>query len=211
MFAALSPRPRLLAVAAVALLAAAAQAQQIYRSVGADGKVTFSDRPPAAGVAAPTAPAAAGAGGAALPYELQQVAARFPVTLYTGPSCAPCASARSLLTVRGVPFAERTVSTPEDIDALQRISNDSSLPFGTIGAQHLVGFSDTEWKQFLDAAGYPAQSQLPPGYLQPQPAPLVASRRAAPAAAAVPAPAPAPTPVAPLSAPSPSNPAGISF
>lgn len=201
-------RSHLLAGAAFVLLAVAAQAQQIYRSVGADGKVTFSDRPPVSGAAAPVAPAASGAGsgGAALPFELQQVAARYPVTLYTGPGCAPCASARSLLTARGVPFTERTVATPEDIDALQRISNDSSLPFGTIGAQHLVGYSDAEWTQFLNAAGYPAQSQLPPGYRQPPPAPLVAARRAAPEALPSAAPAPGATPV-----PSPSNPAGLSF
>ena len=211
---------RLAALCAVACAAAAlpAAAQTVYRIVGPDGKVTFSDRAPDAQTAPDIANGrrSAGAGGSSLPYELQQIATRFPVVLYTGSDCAPCASARNLLVGRGVPFTERTVSTNEDIDALQRLSGSTSLPFGTIGSQQLSGYSDTEWAQYLDAAGYPRQSQLPPTYRRPPPAPLVAAKPAsAPAAAAARAPAPAPAPAsAPSPAPgarTPANPAGIQF
>ena len=208
---------RLAATGAVcALLALAVQAQQVYRSVGPDGKVTFSDRAPAAG--ADGAPIGTGqrAGGAndALPYQLRQVAARFPVTLYTGSDCVPCNSARNLLVNRGVPFTERAVASNEDIDALKRLSGEASLPFGTIGGQQLKGFSDSEWSQYLDAAGYPAQSQLPPSYRRPAPMPLVAVP-AKPAVAATenaapPATRPAPAP-APATGRTPANPAGIIF
>ena len=200
-----------------ALLSTAALAQQVYRIVGPDGKVTFSDRAPAAnaeGTAVGAGPRSGGSGAEALPYALRQVATRFPVTLYTSSDCVPCNSARNLLINRGIPFTERTVSTNEDIDALKRMSGESSLPFGTIGAQQLRGFSDTEWTQYLDAAGYPAQSQLPPSYRRPAPTPLVAAKPAAPAtetaapAAATPAARPAP---APATGKSPSNPAGIIF
>lgn len=204
-------------------VSAGALAQNVYRIVGPDGKVSFSDRPPAeanaaaqpARAGATTAPA--GNSLATLPFELRQVVTRYPVTLYTGADCAPCASARSLLTSRGVPFTERTVSTNEDLAALQRLSGSSSLPFGTIGGQQLVGFSDMEWTQYLNAAGYPQQSQLPANYRAPAPTPLVAVAPAAPAAAR---PAPAPSndavrredPPAPVnSGPTPSNPAGIRF
>ena len=115
----------------------AVQAQGVYRIVGPDGKVTFSDRAPAA-AAQPAlrggaASAVAPAGGqeaslSALPYDLRQTALRFPVTLYTSAECAPCASARSLLQARGVPFSERTVQSNEDIEALQRLSSSASLP-----------------------------------------------------------------------------------
>lgn len=205
--------------AALALGAAAGYAQQVYRIVGPDGKVTFSDRAPDA-----NAPAAAVGGGAraaggndALPYSLRQVASRFPVTLYTSADCPPCASARNLLVQRGIPFTEKTVNTNEDLDALRRLSGSDSLPFGTIGGQQLKGFSDLEWSQYLDAAGYPKQSQLPPSYRRPAPSPLVAAVPATPAAPATarapegrPAPAPAPAPVAPTG-PTPTNPAGIVF
>ena len=93
----------------LALLAATgASAQQVYRHVDANGRVSFSDRPPAASTA-PQAGARSGAaassssGNPALPYELRQVVQRYPVTLYSGDDCAPCDSGRSLLTTRGIP------------------------------------------------------------------------------------------------------------
>jgi len=206
----------LLASLLMTLACASAQAQGVYRIVGPDGKVTFSDRPPAEGSAQPAraATAAPSSANGALPYELRQVASRFPVTLYTGNDCAPCTSARNMLNARGVPFTERTVNTNEDIDALQRLSGGTSLPFGSIGGQQLAGFSEAEWVQYLDAAGYPKQSQLPRNYRAPAPTPLVAVKEAAPApapAAAASAPAqPAPAP-APANGRTPSNPAGIVF
>lgn len=209
----------LLATLLMTLACASVQAQGVYRIVGPDGKVTFSDRPPPDANAQPArianeAPAAATG---ALPYELRQIANRFPVTLYTGNDCPPCTSARNLLTSRGVPFTERTVSSNEDIAALQRLSGGTGLPFGTIGGQQLAGFSEGEWVQYLDAAGYPKQSALPRNYRQPAPTPLVAVKAAEPAATASSAPPapPAPSrarPPAPINdGPSPSNPAGIRF
>jgi glutaredoxin len=191
-----------------------AQAQSVYRIVGPDGKVTFSDRAPSED-ATPALTANASAepsSTSALPYSLRQVASRFPVTLYTGTDCAPCVNARSLLTMRGVPFTERSVNSNEDIDALKNLSGGSSLPFGTIGGQHLTGFSEGEWTQYLDAAGYPKKSELPANYRQPAATPLVAVKpvQAKPAA---PAPTDTPRPERPVPAPTPtpSNPAGIRF
>lgn len=200
----------------IALAAGAATAQQVYRQVDKNGKVIFSDQPPAANVQ----PAASrggvstveGSGGAinSLPYELQQVAQRYPVTLYTRDDCAPCDTGRALLSTRGVPFSERQVKTAADAEALQRLSGESSLPVLAIGAQQLKGFSDTTWSQYLDAAGYPKSIRLPAGYRNPPAQPMVAQQAApaAPAATAVTSPRPAVPPVAP---PSPSNPAGIQF
>ena len=173
-----------LAVVTAGFLAGVTQAQQVYRSVGPDGKVTFSDRAPvasSANVSATSANAAGGQATAGLPFELRQVASKYPVTLYTGDNCAPCNAGRSMLTSRGIPFAERTVTTAEDSQALQRMTGESSLPFVTIGSQQLKGFSDAEWTQYLNAAGYPAASALPTSYRAPAPAPLV-SIAAAPAA-----------------------------
>jgi glutaredoxin len=205
--------PRLIASLAATFLGLALgglQAQPVYRSVGPDGRVTYSDKPPPAAKAV-TPAAAEGAGTAALPYELRQVANRYPVTLYTGDNCVPCGSGRAYLASRGIPFSEKTVTTPEDQEALQRLSGGNGLPLLTIGAQQLKGFSDAEWGQFLDAAGYPRSSQLPSGYRAPAATPLVVLQRpaesaAAPeAAASAPAARPAPAPRAPA------NPAGIRF
>jgi glutaredoxin len=193
-----------------------AQAQQVYRIVGPDGRVTFSDKPPATPAAKVTSvDNAVGAdqpSGPALPFELRQVMAKYPVTLYTSSNCAPCDSGRSLLHSRGVPFSEKTVTTAQDADALQRLSDSTSLPFLTIGAQHVAGFSSTEWVQYLNAAGYPERSKLPAGYRSPAATPLTQPEK--PAAPDTPAPAaqaarPAAAPVSPR--PDPNNPAGIQF
>jgi hypothetical protein len=57
-----------------------APAQQIYRIVGPDGRVTFSDKPPlepsAKATAAAVASATGGSGDSVLPFELRQVASR---------------------------------------------------------------------------------------------------------------------------------------
>lgn len=154
-----------------------AMAQTIYRIVGPDGKVTFSDKPPTDATKGSTTTAAgrpvSSPGDAVLPFELRQAVARYPVTLYAGAACAPCNSGRILLQSRGIPFNEYTVSTAEDAEALQRLSGAANLPFLTIGAQKIKGFSEAEWTQFLNAASYPAVSALPQNYRLPAPRPLV--------------------------------------
>jgi glutaredoxin len=190
---------------------------QVYRIVGADGKVTFSDRPPPDAKAAPVqaVPAASGSGAstANLPAEVRQAAGRFPVTIYNGADCGPCLTARSYLMRRGVPFTEKSIVTEDDVKALQRISGGTSMPFATIGAQHIRGFNEIEWSQYLDAAGYPRTSQLPASYRNPEATPLVAAQQPRPAATpAATARAPVPQAEAPApSEPGPANPAGIRF
>ena len=202
------------AVACAVLLCAslAAPAQTIYRIVGPDGKVTFSDKPPASAdqgkVAATGVGAAAAASVAALPYELRQASSKYPVMLYSAPECGACSAGRAMLLGRGIPYTERRVVSQEDIAALQRLSGEASLPFLTIGSQRIKGYSDAEWNQYLDAAGYPRTSMLPAGYKQPPASPLVAVQKAAKAEEPRPEPRPEPPPAA---GPSPSNPAGIQF
>lgn len=207
----------LLGSAALMCVATGVQAQTIYRIVGADGKVTFSDKPPVSSDQGKVAGTGVGANAAAsssaaLPFALRQVVAKYPVTLYTSAKCAPCDTGRAMLVSRGVPFAERTVNTAEDAESLQRISGENSLPFLTIGGQRLKGLSDSEWTQYLDAAGYPTSSQLPAAYKNAPPSPLVSLQK--PVAAPKPeekAPQHAPESNRPPAAVNPANPAGIQF
>lgn len=212
------PALTLLLGSAVFLWAATGvQAQTIYRIVGADGKVTFSDKPPVSSDQGKIAGTGVGANAAAsnsaaLPFALRQLVAKYPVTLYTSAKCAPCDTGRALLTSRGVPFNERTVTTTEDSESLQRLSGENSLPFLTIGGQRIKGLSDSEWTQYLDAAGYPKTSQLPAAYQNPPPAPLVSLQKSV----AAPKPEekaarPVPESTRPPAAINPANPAGIQF
>ena len=192
-----------------------ALAQTVYRVIGPDGKVTFSDKPPVSGTNV-TATDMGGKsleiGGPVLPAELRQVASKYPVTLYTANNCAPCGTGRALLSGRGVPFTEKTVTTNDDAQALQRISGETSLPFLTIGSQQIRGYSDAEWTQFLDAAGYPKTSALPTSYRNPPATPLVVVLKPPPPANVEEAQrerSPSRPAVAPVS--NTSNPAGIKF
>ena len=194
-------------------------AQPIYRHLDRNGQVVFSDQPPAAGVQ-PLAPSGASAldgSAVGLPYELRQVMQRYPVTLYTRDACEPCDAGRALLAARGIPFDERQVRTVADSDALQRLSGQNVLPLLSIGAQQLKGFADTEWSQYLDAAGYPRSIALPAGYRRPAAQPLVALTPAPATPAGSPARDPVsasdlPAPAVPVPrGPSPQNPAGIQF
>ncbi|MEG0142222.1 MAG: DUF4124 domain-containing protein [Comamonas sp.] len=208
--------PVLFLAACAALASGASHAQNLYRSVGPDGRVTYSDRAvnsnakassETTGSAESSAPA-----NAQLPYELRQTASRYPVMIYTGKDCFPCDEARSFLQSRGIPYGERTIETSSDVAALKKLSGQDNLPFATIGNQHLKGFGSDSWTQYLNAAGYPAQSQLPKTYKAAAAKPLTTP---APAAAEPQKTAERPVAREPATAapgaPTQNNPAGLRF
>lgn len=137
-------------------------AQQVYKSVDKNGRVTYSEVPPLPGSGDKLTGDSASS--VALPYALQQAVNRYPVTLYTTADCGPCISAKLMLTQRGVPFTERTVSSNEDITAYKKLNSENNFPLATIAAQQLKGYEEGEWTKYLDAAGYPKSSTLPRNY-----------------------------------------------
>jgi glutaredoxin len=162
---------KFIATQAVFMLAAGhLYAQQIYKSIDKNGRVTYSEIPPTPG--SENKLTGESVQNAALPYALQQVVNRYPVTLYTATDCAPCISARLMLTQRGVPFTERTISSNEDVAAYKKINNDNNFPLATIATQQLKGYEETEWTKYLDAAGYPKTSTLPRNYRHAEATPL---------------------------------------
>jgi glutaredoxin len=203
---------RFASVLGAALLLAASGVQAQFKVIGADGKVTYTDREPSqpeGRVTALGAKAAVQAAEPDLPFDLRQVTSKYPVTLYTtNGACEPCAQGRQYLKQRGVPFSERQAASSDDIDALEKISGGREAPTLTIGSQVLRGFAGDSWGQYLDAAGYPRDSRLPPTY-QYRAATPIAERRDAAVARSDAAPAPAlPRATAPAS-PGPSG--GIRF
>ena len=202
-------------IAALAIIMPATShlyAQQVYKSVDKNGRVTYSEVPPLPSSGERLA--GESAANPTLPYSLQQIVSRYPVTLYTAKDCAPCINARLMLTQRGVPFTERTVSSNEDIDAYKKLNGDTSLPLGTIASQQLKGYEELEWTKYLDAAGYPKSSNLPRNYRNPEATSLTpkkVSEKTEKEGADKPAPArPAQPAAAVPQAPS-NNPAGIKF
>jgi len=205
---------RIASVLGAALLLAASGVEAQFKVIGADGKVTYTDREPSqpeGKVSALGAKAAVQAAEPDLPFDLRQVTAKYPVTLYTtNGACEPCAQGRQYLKQRGVPFSERQAASSEDIDALEKISGGREAPTLTVGSQVLRGYAADSWGQYLDAAGYPRDSRLPATYQYRAATPIAERRDAAVArggAAAPPAPA-LPQATAPT-APAPSG--GIRF
>lgn len=187
--------PRLLhltLIAGLATVGGPALAQ--YKVVGPDGRVTYTDRPPVDGsvkiteVRRSSTPVAEGQA-ASLPVDLRRLAERFPVTLFTSADCVPCDKARDYLQQRGIPYTERLVQNNDDIAALERTVAGRTLPAMTVGGQALRGYASEDWASYLDAAGYPRESRLPPNWEPAAPTPLVA--RAPVRAIPVPAEAPA--------------------
>lgn len=219
--------PWLLAPAALILLGSIvtpAEAQQIYRNVAPDGRITFSDRPSSLDTEAlnvrtrknPSVTVATD-----LPFELRQLVAKTPVTLYTTANCGPCDKGRMLLGRRGVPFTEKSVVSNDDISAFIAINKDNTLPLLTLGNKQIQGYSESEWTQALDAANYPKQSTLPATYIPPPASALAPAKPTSSAedtkqtSTSDPAGAEAPrkrvVPVAPRLLERTNNPAGISF
>lgn len=159
----------LLSVLSLLLCAASAHAQ-LYKWVGPDGKVNYSDTlpPPSAKLVETKSSNYGGAGGVELPYELSEAVKSNPVTLYTTANCVPCNEGRKLLNSRGTPFTEKTVSSNEDIAQLRQTGGDTQLPLLVVGRNKERGFDAGAWNAALTAAGYPESSKLPRNYLNPQ-------------------------------------------
>jgi len=203
-------QPALLAaLLATSLAVLSGPAWALYKVVGPDGRVTYTDRAPVDKPAKALKANGASTPADALPFELQKVVSRFPVTLYTGNNCTPCDTARQLLKTRGVPFTEKTVTSSEDIRQFRSQEATDQLPTVRIGQKQLSGLQHSDWNAYLDAAGYPATSALPPGYQHSPPTPLVPTEPKpgnAPDASDA-APGTSKTPVAPAG----NTPAGIRF
>ncbi|RRD64639.1 glutaredoxin family protein [Comamonadaceae bacterium OH2310_COT-174] len=182
--------PRAAALTALAALALAcavslpASAQEVYRSKSASGSTLYTDKPPAAGAPSLSGKGSAQAAEASNPAAssgLQAAMRRYPVSLYVMPNCPACNNGRKWLQERGIPFQEYSIKTPEDQQTAARLGIES-LPQLHIGRQTLDGFSASQWAQYLDAAGYPAQSELPADYSAPAPRPLSSAATQQPAA-----------------------------
>jgi glutaredoxin len=169
---------------AIAIAACAAPAWALYKVVDANGRVTYTDRPPGTegaqqtAVVRPVAPPTAAATDAAWPFALREPVRRYPVTLYTAADCPPCEAARRLLQQRGIPYTEKTVKTDSDARAFDQLGAGRMVPGLGVGSRQLRGLDEAQWISYLDAAGYPAASALPPGWKPPPATPLAPAPKA---------------------------------
>lgn len=164
------------------LLTAGAHAQ-LYKSVGPDGRVTYSDAPPPAGASRVATSRSQGDAATGLPYELAQAARAHPVVLYTAADCAACDDGRRLLVERGIPFSEKTIRTAEDQERYRKIAGGMQVPLLSVGRSQERGYEPGSWNAALTAAGYPETSRLPRSYRRPAAEALAPKMAPAPATA----------------------------
>ncbi|HJV86762.1 MAG TPA: DUF4124 domain-containing protein [Noviherbaspirillum sp.] len=164
---------------ALLLLVAASAHAQLYKSVGPDGKVTYSDVPPASASRVETKTVASGSANTGdLPYEVAEAVKNHPVTLYTARNCAPCDDGRKMLTARGIPFSEKTVNTAEDAVRFRQMGEDGQVPVLFVGRNKQRGYEAGAWNGALTAAGYPETSKLSKSYHNPPAEPAAPAPKA---------------------------------
>lgn len=179
-------RATILAILVLTACAATrADAQQLYKWVDKDGKVSYSDQPPPKdakdvrqkGYGDNVTPSDE------LPFSVKEAMKRNPATLFSFDCGDPCDKARALLNTRGIPFAERNPQTdPAAMDALKEATGAQSVPTLTLGPRVIKGFAESEWHDALTSSGYPRTN---PGI---RAKPVAPPTPAAPATPATPAP-----------------------
>lgn len=160
---------------AIAVLLPGVTAAQ-FKWIDAAGRVNYGDNPPsdARNVEPISRPFTGDADPVAtLPLELRRAVANFPVTVYTSADCGtPCSAGRDLLRLRGTPFTEITIGTPQDLEAFRKLGFGDRVPVLTVGRQSVTELQSDRWNALLDSAGYPRNATLPRNWSNPAPRPL---------------------------------------
>jgi glutaredoxin len=153
-----SPAPRTPVLLLLAALAGAVAAQTVYKSVGADGRVVYSDRPPAGGRLEKTLTfenlpsSALPASASSYVEQLKRMHARDAaqaaaapaqagVVLYTASWCGYCRKARAWLGAKGIAYRDVDVETPDGIAAFASVGGGSGVPVIVADGRRLAGFS----------------------------------------------------------------------
>ncbi|MGZ8272955.1 MAG: glutaredoxin domain-containing protein [Burkholderiaceae bacterium] len=160
--------------AAVWLFALPVAAQ--YRWVDGDGRVNYGDQPPGDAQNLTRIDARGQVREdtvSSLPFELRRAMSQHPVTLYTAEKCPGCEAGRVFLRRRGVPFQEIVVDTDEEAAEMKRRVGTDAVPVLALGRSPTLGFNEAAWMSALNAATYPAESQLPLTYRHAEPKSLL--------------------------------------
>ncbi len=143
-------------ILALLLLTTQGFAAQLYRWVDEKGNVEWRDTPPPL-TAKKIEQRTIGTGTpqtASLPYSLQLAVKNFPVVLWANNCGELCDKARTHLSRRGVPYADRNPQS--DPEGFKKVSGgDMSVPLLFVGNTKLRGYLESAWDSELDIAGYP--------------------------------------------------------
>lgn len=129
-------------------------AQTLYKSVGPDGKILYSDRPPVEGRIEktmkfenlPSSPLPASA--SSYVAQLRRMRASAPanasiggVVLYSAAWCGYCTKAKAYLASKGIPYQEIDIDTNDGMAAFAQAGGGRGVPLIIAGGQRVQGFS----------------------------------------------------------------------
>ena len=140
-------------LALLVLLAAVADAQTLYKSVGPDGKPTYSDKPPQDGKVQKTLkvnelpntalPAAVSTELEAIRRSGAKAATPTASTvLYAAAWCGYCRQARAYLAKAGIKYQEIDIDTPSGKAAFASVSGAGGVPLLVVKGEQLRGYSE---------------------------------------------------------------------
>lgn len=145
----------------LALLAGAAQAQQIYRWVDGNGRVQYSaEKPPAGAQSSTVQPRVSAVGGNAATAsgtpagKGDRAAGKPAVKMYATDWCPYCKQARDYFARNGIPYTELDIEKSEAARAEHKRIGGRGIPVILVGSERMNGFSEQRMAQMLKAAGY---------------------------------------------------------
>ena len=127
-----------------------------YRWTDTNGQTVITDMPPPGKARSVVKMGGNNDAGDGLSFATKKAAEAFPVVLFTSADCVnECKQARELLHGRGVPFSEKMLQKPEEIEELKQLIGDVFVPSVKVGNQRFRGFEAGAYNNLLDLAGYP--------------------------------------------------------
>lgn len=147
-------------IGAGVLTLAAPHAETLYKSVGPDGRIVYSDHPPPDGrvlksMSFQAGPASALPASAAEQLERLKAlkkpvaAATGALVLYSAAWCGYCQKAKAYLGSKGVGYQEIDIDTPDGLAAFAQAGGGKGVPLLVAGSQRVQGFSPAAYDALL--------------------------------------------------------------
>jgi glutaredoxin len=146
------------------LAVTAASAQTMVKSVTADGRIVYSDHPPADSKVVKTLVAdtpADGAASTALPVSAMEQLRRLRalraapapaptgVVLFSAAWCGYCTQAKAWLAGRGIAYQEVDIDTPDGLALMAQVGGGKGIPLLLADGQSVRGFSPAVYERIF--------------------------------------------------------------